>query len=129
MTATEFNFTLPKGLIDADGTVHRHGVMRLATAKDEIAVQKDRRAQDSEAYGSLIMFARVITQLGHLPPVTPELLENLFTNDLGYLREFYNRVNSKKRLKFRCVAQRVVLHLKRSCRWRGNCRLPLKSTL
>lgn len=96
MTATEFNFTLPKGLIDADGTVHRHGVMRLATAKDEIAVQKDRRAQDSEAYGSLIMFARVITQLGHLPPVTPELLENLFTNDLGYLREFYNRVNQQE---------------------------------
>jgi hypothetical protein len=96
ITATEFNFTLPKGLVDADSTVHRHGVMRLATAKDEIAVQKDRRTQESEAYGALIMFSRVITQLGHLSNLSPELLENLFTNDLGYLREFYNRINQQE---------------------------------
>jgi hypothetical protein len=103
---TEFNFTLPKGLIDADGGVHRQGVMRLATAKDEIAVQKDRRAQESEGYGSLIMFSRVIVQLGHLSTVTPELLENLFTNDLGYLREFYNRINQQEtaEIPVRCPA-------------------------
>ena len=33
---TEFKFTLPKGYIDSEGTLHREGVMRLATAKDEI---------------------------------------------------------------------------------------------
>lgn len=93
MTTTEFDFTLPRGLVDADGTVHQHGVMRLATAKDEIAVQHDRRAQNSEAYGTLVMFSRVITRLGSLSTVTPEQLENLFTRDLSYLREFYNRIN------------------------------------
>ena len=33
---TQFEFTLPKGFVDKDGNVHRKGVMRLATAKDEI---------------------------------------------------------------------------------------------
>lgn len=93
MPPTEFSFTLPRGLLDPTGVVHQQGTMRLATAKDEIAIQKDRRAQESEAYGELILFARVITQLGTLSETTPELLEGLFTYDLGYLREFYNRVN------------------------------------
>lgn len=90
---TEFSFVLPRGLLDATGAVHQHGMMRLATAKDEIAIQKDRRAQESQAYGELVLFARVITQLGTLPETTPEVLEGLFTRDLAYLREFYNRVN------------------------------------
>ena len=38
MLTTEFDFTLPRGLVDDEGGVHRQGVMRLATAKDEIAV-------------------------------------------------------------------------------------------
>ena len=33
---TEFEFTLPKGYVDGEGNVHRNGVMRLATAADEI---------------------------------------------------------------------------------------------
>ena len=33
---TEFEFTLPKGYVDKDGKVHRKGLIRLATAKDEI---------------------------------------------------------------------------------------------
>ena len=32
---TEFPFVLPRGYVDAAGTVHRDGVMRLATARDE----------------------------------------------------------------------------------------------
>ncbi len=30
---TEFSFLLPRGYVDASGIVHRHGVMRLATAR------------------------------------------------------------------------------------------------
>lgn len=92
---TEFEFILPRGLVDAEGTVHRQGVMRLATAKDEICVQKDRNAQDNPAYGALVMLSRVILRLGNLSPVTPQLLEGLFTRDLAYLREFYNRINQQ----------------------------------
>lgn len=95
MLTTEFDITLPRGLIDEQGILHRHGTIRLATAKDEIAVQKDKRAQQSEAYSILIMLSRVITKLGTLQTITPELLENLFSRDLAYLREFYNRINQQ----------------------------------
>jgi len=33
---TEFSFSLPRGYVDKNGNVHKDGVMRLATAKDEI---------------------------------------------------------------------------------------------
>ena len=92
---TEFNFILPRGLVDARGDVHRQGVMRLATAKDEIYVQKDSRVQQDSAYGVLVMLSRVITRLGSISSITPELLEELFTRDLAYLREFYNRINQQ----------------------------------
>lgn len=92
---TEFDFTLPKGLLDAQGQVHRQGVMRLATAKDEIQVQSDRRVQSNPAYGALVMLSRVIVQLGTLSEVTPEQLEDLFTIDAAYLREFFDRINQQ----------------------------------
>ncbi|MEA5516982.1 phage tail assembly protein [Nodularia sp. UHCC 0506] len=91
--STEFNFILPRGLVDDVGNVHRQGVMRLATAKDEIYLQKNRAAQESSAYGVIVMLSRVITKLGDLTEITTDLLENLFTKDLAYLREFYNRIN------------------------------------
>jgi hypothetical protein len=90
---TEFEFTLPKGLVDEQGRVHRQGRMRLSTAKDELVLQKDPIAKEGSAYGVLMRLARVITKLGDLTQITPHLLENLFILDLAYLREFYNRVN------------------------------------
>ena len=93
MPATEFDFTLPKGLVVEDGTVHRQGRMRLATARDEILLQKDRRVKDNPAYGTLVRLSYAIAELGSLSTVTPEILENLFALDLAYLQEFYNRIN------------------------------------
>lgn len=92
---TEFTFTLPKGLLDEQGNLHRQGVMRLATAKDEIQVQSDRRVQSNSAYAVLVILSRVITRLGALSDVPPEHLENLFTIDIAYLREFYDRINQQ----------------------------------
>lgn len=92
---TEFDFILPRGLLDNQGNLHRQGVMRLATAKDEIIVQKNKAAQVNSAYESIVMLSRVITKLGDLSEITPDLLENLFTRDLAYLREFYNRINQQ----------------------------------
>jgi hypothetical protein len=92
---TEFDFILPKGLLDAEGNLHRQGVMRLATAKDEIIVQKNRAAQDNTVYAAIAMLSRVIIRLGSLTEITPNLLENLFTRDLAYLREFYNQINQQ----------------------------------
>ncbi|MEB3292712.1 MAG: phage tail assembly protein [Synechococcales bacterium] len=95
MLSTQFNFQLPRGLMDETGQVHRRGIMRLATAKDELLVQRDRRVRENSAYATLMMLSQVITHLGTLELVTPEQLENLFTQDLGYLREFYNRINQQ----------------------------------
>lgn len=90
---TEFEFTLPKGYVDEEGNLHRQGVMRLATAMDEIAPLRDPRVRANEAYLVIILLARVITRLGTLPEVTPHVIERLFTADLAYLQEFYQRIN------------------------------------
>ncbi|MGC8874300.1 MAG: phage tail assembly protein [Chloroflexia bacterium] len=90
---TEFEFTLPKGYIDEEGNLHRHGIMRLATALDEIAPLRDPRVRANEAYLVIILLSRVITRLGTLPDVNPHVIEGLFTGDLAYLQEFYQRIN------------------------------------
>ena len=95
---TEFDFTLPRGLIDEAGAVHRQGIMRLATAADELALARDRRSQQEPAYGTLVLLARTVIRLGELPEITPAVLENLFSQDLGYLREIYNRINQQESL-------------------------------
>ena len=46
---TEYPFTLPKGYVDNEGKLHRQGVMRLATAKDEIIPLQDYRVQSNRA--------------------------------------------------------------------------------
>ncbi len=93
MFQTEFEFTLPCGFLDEDGTLHRDGVMRLATAADEILPLKDPRVQANEAYLIVILLSRVVTKLGFLPQVNPKIVEGLYAADLAYLQELYNRVN------------------------------------
>lgn len=92
---TEFNFTLPKGFVDARGNVHREGIMRLATAKDEIAPLQDYRVQRNRAYLVIILLSRVITKLGGVESINPSVIEGLFSSDLAYLQEFYRRVNEE----------------------------------
>jgi hypothetical protein len=90
---TEFPFTLPRGYVDSDGTLHREGMMRLATAADEILPLKDPRVQANPAYLAVIVLARVITRLGSLSDVNPKTIEGLFASDLAYLQDLYNRIN------------------------------------
>ncbi len=93
MLRTEHEFTLPKGYVDQEGTVHRQGVMRLATAMDEITPMRDARVKGNEAYLSIIILSRVITQLGSMRDVNTGVIENMFTADLSYLQEFYRSIN------------------------------------
>jgi len=44
---TEFPFMLPRGYVDSSGTVHRDGVMRLATARDELVPLRDDRVREN----------------------------------------------------------------------------------
>jgi hypothetical protein len=90
---TEVEFTLPKGYVDSDGVLHRDGVMRLATAADEILPLKDPRVQQNPAYLTIIVLARVITRLGALQDVNTKVVEGLFASDLGYLQMLYERLN------------------------------------
>ncbi len=93
MLQTEYAFTLPKGHVDADGNLHRDGVMRLATAFDEIAPLKDPRVQANPAYLLVILLSRVVTRLGRLEIINPRTIETLFAADLQYLQDLYRRIN------------------------------------
>jgi len=92
---TEFEFTLPRGYIDKDGNLHRQGLMRLATAMDEIAPLRDMRVQGNQAYLVIILLSRVVVKLGSLSQVTTGVMENLFAADLAYLQTFYRRINEE----------------------------------
>jgi hypothetical protein len=92
---TEFAFVLPRGYVDASGAVHRDGVMRLATAKDEIIPQRDPRVRENEAYLTVILLARVITRLGSLGQVTTGTIEGMFASDLAFLQDLYRRINQE----------------------------------
>jgi hypothetical protein len=91
---TEVDFTLPRGYVDASGTLHRQGLMRLATAADEILPLRDPRVQQNEAYFTVIVLARVIVRLGSLPDVDTQVIEGLYAADLAYLQRLYDRINS-----------------------------------
>ena len=90
---TEFPFTLPRGYVDSDGNLHREGTMRLSTAYDEIAPLKDPRVQANPGYLVIILLSRVITRLGDLAQINPKVIEELFSADLAYLQDFYQRIN------------------------------------
>lgn len=91
--STEFEFTLPVGYVDPEGTIHKQGIMRLATAGDEILPLRDHRVQNNPSYLTVIVLARVITRLGSLDMIDTQIIENLFAADFGYLKEFYNKIN------------------------------------
>ena len=93
MFQTEFEFTLPCGYLDADGTLHRNGVMRRATAADEILPLRDPRVVKNPAYLVIILLSRVVVKLGGVEPITPKTVEDLYVGDLAFLQELYNRIN------------------------------------
>jgi hypothetical protein len=92
---TEFRFELPRGFVDDSGVVHREGVMRLATARDELMPLRDPRVRDNEAYLTVILLSRVVTRLGNVSPVTANVIEGLFASDLAFLQDLYRRINQE----------------------------------
>jgi len=80
--------------MDAEGTVHREGTMRLATAADEILPLRDPRVQSNPGYLVVILLSRVVTRLGGLDQINPKVIEGLFAADLAHLQDLYCRLNS-----------------------------------
>jgi hypothetical protein len=97
---TEFEFDLPVGYVDDNGTLHKHGTMRLATAMDEIAPMSDMRVKTNEAYMVIVLLARVVTRLGTMDSIHTGVIEKLFAADLAYLQTFYQRVNEAGKTQF-----------------------------
>jgi hypothetical protein len=93
MFHTEFEFTLPCGYLDEEGTLHTQGVMRRATAADEILPLKDPRVVKNQAYLVVILLSRVVTRLGALEQINPKTIESLYATDLAYLQRLYNKIN------------------------------------
>jgi hypothetical protein len=93
MFRTEVEFTLPCGYQDGDGLLHREGLMRRATAGDEIWPLKDPRVQKNPAYLIVILLSRVVTRLGSVSQINPKVIEELYATDLAYLQELYNSLN------------------------------------
>ena len=92
---TEFPFQLPRGYVDAQGTVHQDGVMRLATARDELVPLRDLRVQENPALLSVVLLGRVITRLGTVPVVHDGIVEGMFASDLAFLQDFYRQINAE----------------------------------
>jgi hypothetical protein len=92
---TEFEFELPRGFVDKDGTVHRHGTMRLATARDELLPLYDARVQENPAFTTVVLLSRVITSLGTLASISSTTVEGMFASDVAFLQDFYRRINAE----------------------------------
>ena len=101
--ATEFEFDLPRGYVDVNGTLHKHGVMRLATAADEILPLRDPRVVQNPGYLTVILLSRVITQLGTVPKVDPRVVERFFSADLAFLQAMYQQINAVEPMQNTCV--------------------------
>jgi hypothetical protein len=108
MFQTEYEFTLPFGYADDEGNLHRQGVMRMATAADEILPLRDPRVQSNEAYLVVILLSRVVLRLGSVSQVTPKVVEGLFAADLAYLQELYNRINLNGRAEIEAVCPKCA---------------------
>jgi hypothetical protein len=90
---TEFPFVLPRGYVDRKGVAHRDGIMRLATARDEIGPQSDPRVRQNAAYMTVLLLERTVTRLGSLTEVDSYVIEGLFASDLAFLQDLYRRIN------------------------------------
>ena len=92
---TEYEFELPRGYVDRQGNVHHRGIMRLATARDELLPLADGRVRENPNYLSVVLLARVITRLGDLDEIHAGMVENFFASDLAFLQDLYRRINTE----------------------------------
>ena len=106
---TQYEFTLPRGYVDREGEVHRKGLMRLATARDELEPLRDPTVQGpDDPRLTVLILARVVQKLGALDMVTPHEIEGLFAADLAFLQDFYNCINRNGQPKVSAVCPKCA---------------------
>ena len=94
---TEYAFELPRGYLDRFGVLHKRGIMRMATARDELEPLSDARVAARPAYLTVVLLARVISRLGTLEEdeIDVRVIEDLFAADLAFLQDLYRRINQE----------------------------------
>ena len=90
---TVYDFELPRGYVDTNGEVHKFGKMRLATAGDEISATRDPRVISSPSYLTVVILSKVITEIQGVDVIAPTIIERMFTADLAFLQDMYQRIN------------------------------------
>lgn len=77
--------------------MHKHGTMRIATARDELLPLIDDRVRENPAYLSVVLLARVVTRLGDLEgdDIHAGTMEQMFASDLAFLQDLYRRINTE----------------------------------
>ncbi len=90
---TVYEFELPKGYVDGNGNLHKKGKMRLATAGDEISAARDPRVLSNPAYLTIVVLSKVIMEIEGVDVISPTMIEGLFTADLAFLQNMYQRIN------------------------------------
>lgn len=98
----EYSFTLPKGYRDQEGNLHRKGVMRLATARDEIEAMRTSAKQGSD-YVTIYLLSSVIISLGTMNDVVPDMVENMYTADINFLQNMYQTINQNEDIHMRII--------------------------
>lgn len=90
---TVYEFELPKGIVDEAGQVHKKGKMRLATAGDEIGATRDPRVLMNPSYLTIVVLSKVITEIEGIDVISVTLIEQLYTSDLAFLQDMYQKIN------------------------------------
>ena len=87
------SFELPGGYRDRCGRLHRDGVMRTSTARDEMRALSDFRVHlRPEAYLSVVL-SRTVVRLGDLETVHVGVVEEMSAADRAHLEQVYRRLN------------------------------------
>jgi hypothetical protein len=94
--ATQVPFTLPFGLTTEDGHTHREGVMRLASARDELQPLASAEVRRNEAYLTVLLLAQTVVSIGPVTDITPQLIEGLYAVDFDHLQRLYERLNTNQ---------------------------------
>lgn len=94
-----YDFTLPMGL-NVNGTPIKKGVMRLATAGDELSAAAHPNVKSNPDYIALALLSRVIVRFdGVDSEITPAFLEKLKTADFTFLQNMYSTINEGETMK------------------------------
>ncbi|MCM1100738.1 MAG: hypothetical protein NC079_02690 [Clostridium sp.] len=88
---TEYEFILPKGYVDARGRAHRRGVMRCATALDEIEAGRHPGTRENGEFLAVVLLSKVVRIEG--VEVSADLIGKLTATDFAYLQNLYETVN------------------------------------